>query len=480
MNEEKQAERLARWLDSPESEEPLDDLDDDVVEAITALRPDLAPGPRLTADDILASLTAGPLAQPRLATGENGSLATGEIRSLAPGEIGAPEPANRPMAARRWWTASGGAGGIGLALAAAAALFLVVRADLAPTTPEAALQEAAAPAAPDERAAEDANAPADLPAAGGDDPEIPIGGLGNVIDGVVTAAPPPEAKQSPALQDLVAGAAPVADGNAKGEASIAPVEPLPPATVSRSLSPVLDDAVVDAEDAAEEDADLGLTGRETTKDDQVRYEKPQLAPDRVATQASGPPAQAPAASAPMAPSPPAGDVAEGGSAGYGQQVTTTQASDETQRSAPKPKKSAGKGAESRAGASAPAAAAPEAEPPPPPPPPPADLSSGAAAGWAAGLDGQTIARFDAARSRAAGLAAAGDYAGAATVLGGVVGAPARAGQHHAAIAARYWLQAGARDRAAAVVRQGLALSSADTPERRDLLALLQAIEGATR
>lgn len=59
------AERaLADWLEHGGG---LDLLEDDVFEAVVVLRPDLAPAPSLTADDLLAGLDAGPLADPELA-----------------------------------------------------------------------------------------------------------------------------------------------------------------------------------------------------------------------------------------------------------------------------------------------------------------------------------------------------------------------------------------------------------------------------
>lgn len=63
MTEQRQAEALARWL-SQGGEVP-DEVGDDVAEAVLALRPDLAPPPSLSIDDVLDSLTAGPLAADR-------------------------------------------------------------------------------------------------------------------------------------------------------------------------------------------------------------------------------------------------------------------------------------------------------------------------------------------------------------------------------------------------------------------------------
>lgn len=99
MNEETQAELLAAWLDG--GGPPPEGLDPDVVESAIALRPELAAPPSVTADEILASLTAGPLAGPP----PNASL------TEAPET---PEPSNT-----RWFYGLLGAGGLStLALAA--------------------------------------------------------------------------------------------------------------------------------------------------------------------------------------------------------------------------------------------------------------------------------------------------------------------------------------------------------------------------
>lgn len=59
-------DKLASWLDEASagaSVDPPAELESDVVEAVLALRPDLAPAPRVTIDDILADLSEGPLAR---------------------------------------------------------------------------------------------------------------------------------------------------------------------------------------------------------------------------------------------------------------------------------------------------------------------------------------------------------------------------------------------------------------------------------
>jgi len=103
---------LAQWLDAPTSD-PEGSLDPEVLEAVYALRPDLAPAPRVSADDILASITEGPLAAD--APPVPSSLPSPEEA----GPTATPAPANRSLAS---W---GGWGGIGLAMAAAATFALV-------------------------------------------------------------------------------------------------------------------------------------------------------------------------------------------------------------------------------------------------------------------------------------------------------------------------------------------------------------------
>ena len=102
---------LADWLDQP-STEP-DALDPEVLEVVYALRPDLAPAPRVTADDILASVSEGPLAAPE-GPAPSSLPAPDELATVA-----APEPANRSLASWGSW------GGIGLVIAAAATFALV-------------------------------------------------------------------------------------------------------------------------------------------------------------------------------------------------------------------------------------------------------------------------------------------------------------------------------------------------------------------
>ncbi|MCB9677570.1 MAG: hypothetical protein H6737_20860 [Alphaproteobacteria bacterium] len=117
MNEQQQAELLAAWLEDPKGPPP-DGLDADVVESLVALRPELAPAPRVTVDDILAGITEGPLA-----------VAPAAAPMPVGASIGA-APEDAPVAGsskrrRPWWIAAVGIGGFS-SLVAAAALLLVV------------------------------------------------------------------------------------------------------------------------------------------------------------------------------------------------------------------------------------------------------------------------------------------------------------------------------------------------------------------
>lgn len=64
MSENRQAQSLARWLDSSPGDAPPADLAEDVVQAVLALRPDRAPAPRVGVLDILDAVQEGPLASP--------------------------------------------------------------------------------------------------------------------------------------------------------------------------------------------------------------------------------------------------------------------------------------------------------------------------------------------------------------------------------------------------------------------------------
>ncbi|MFT5583826.1 MAG: hypothetical protein ACI9VR_001410 [Cognaticolwellia sp.] len=145
MNTETQASLLAEWLEQPGTPPPVG-LDPDVVQAAIALRPELAPAPSVSLDDILSGVTTGPFAADSSASGPVESEPQGRSAELpldqAPVDL---EPANSPqidgvapvidLAARRrrriW-------GGVGL-LAAAALVLVSVGPQLLNQAPDLAL-----------------------------------------------------------------------------------------------------------------------------------------------------------------------------------------------------------------------------------------------------------------------------------------------------------------------------------------------------
>lgn len=147
MNEQEHADALAAWLDHP-GELPPEGLDPEVLGTIYALRPDLAPAPTLTADDILASLTEGPLA---------------DTGAAAPPPVVVPEPANRP-----WWTLMLGGGALTTLAAAAALLILALPAveNAAKGPPVGAFSRSSREEAPMADAPQGAAAPMEEPADG--------------------------------------------------------------------------------------------------------------------------------------------------------------------------------------------------------------------------------------------------------------------------------------------------------------------------
>lgn len=144
MSEQHQAELLARWLADGGRGDPPEGLDAEALEAVYALRPDLAPPPRVSLDDILSGVTTGPFAQAGAPGGE------AEVVPLFPATPAQDDPGDITSShgPRGWRVFMGGAAGL---LAAAAAVLLIV--------PNTALNDAAPAAKPamspaaDERAA---------------------------------------------------------------------------------------------------------------------------------------------------------------------------------------------------------------------------------------------------------------------------------------------------------------------------------------
>lgn len=138
MDEEQRAKLLAEWLNGPAGRPPPEGLDDETLAAVYALSPARAPSPRVSVEDILAQVSEGPFATPSQTAGE-------VVGFPAPAKKAAPARRSRPS--RLWWAFPG----VGVALAAAAAVAILV-----PTLGHDAAQEqmyeaartASAPAAP--------------------------------------------------------------------------------------------------------------------------------------------------------------------------------------------------------------------------------------------------------------------------------------------------------------------------------------------
>ncbi|MCB9684286.1 MAG: hypothetical protein H6735_04495 [Alphaproteobacteria bacterium] len=239
MSQEDQASSLARWLDEPAGAPPPSDLDADVIEAIYAARPDRAPALKLTAEDILASVTSGPLAA-------DGAAREPEARS-APGEV-VPFPARPPRhveepeapvrserrSPARWIAWAGGSSSIGLAAVAAAVLLFVAL----PT----ARQEVATSGSRDEMAPAAATAPVEQQAEG------------ERTDRAAAAAPA-ELKAEPAAAPPPPPAA-LPSRRAEGAEKVAAQQPIEMRDgalfKSETTIPELDDAVADAVAVAED------------------------------------------------------------------------------------------------------------------------------------------------------------------------------------------------------------------------------------
>ena len=105
MNEEQDAERLARWLEDP-SADPPSELDPEVVGAVYTLSPKHRPAPRLSIEEILAGVTEGPFAAPATPPEEKKEGRRDRIRSSSQGSSenkqAAPAPARRAPPSRRW------------------------------------------------------------------------------------------------------------------------------------------------------------------------------------------------------------------------------------------------------------------------------------------------------------------------------------------------------------------------------------------
>ena len=236
MSESSEAKLLADWLQSPPGTPAPEGLDADVVAGVYALRPDLAPPLRLTLDEVLGSVSAGPFAG---ASTRKDAARVAERVDPRASDAPRRAAASRAGSRRAWWAIPG----VGLVVAAAAVTLIAVRVGrgLSPESPEVArLSEmpAAAPVAgagdamatkpleadgvaPDALegvAAEPARA-SPTTAAGRAESRAPMGASG-AASGAVAASDTPAIAES--LADGDASVAPVAAPAAPGAAAPPP------------------------------------------------------------------------------------------------------------------------------------------------------------------------------------------------------------------------------------------------------------------
>lgn len=465
MSTEQQAQALADWLEAVGTAPP-DALDPDVVEAVVSLRPEHAPAPRVSVDDILAGVRAGPFASPEAGP--------------PPVDAGEPELAPViPLWRRPVVLVGGGVAGLGaLAVAALAALVWL------PLT-QGSLNEAPVYSAESTRVASSGPLADDDAAAVLD---ADTGHMAREVAANVDAPPPGSAAPPGSARDAsapapVASARPVAQR--EGYAIPAP-EPAPePAPVTSTIPevvaaaatpdvPVLaapspavaggyrDDAVADAE--PEEDAE--------SWEEETRYDL-----DRSAA-ATG--VSAVDAGSLHAAEDRFDELSEGGDdADLDEDLGMTFASDEADvpetvavesrpprlrfptRNRPRRGPSAPRAEERADDLAAPAAAPAQAK---------ATTDSTTVSGpGLAGLDPAEQARAQVVQQRSLALAAEGRLVEAAQTRMANVRPPASFGQAEAVVATAWLLQAGLPWEAAAAAQQGLALG--DSASRARLQAL---------
>ena len=425
--EERQASTLADWLEAGPGAPPPEELDLDVIEATYALRPTMAPAARVSLDDILAGVTAGPFAShaaPLPDAAPEALPAPANVPDF--GGAVAPAPPHRRQSL---WGALG-------ALAAAALVLVTVLPlqDEVSAPPDAAAPpmvdapQAAAPAEPEAQSVmplgDIAESKADLEQRRQNSGPMPLT--------EVTASPPPPPAQAapvaaPRYEDTL-----VLDGSyGKKQESVAELE---------RAADEADDAGGFAQNgpvggvAAEGYASTGTAAtRDVTAKESGRRDRP--AGRSAASNSVAVPAEAEEAR-PQA------------SADY----------DAMPAAAPAPAKAAAKPTTSLASQRAAAM--------------PADYR----ASWYTGLsDATLVAQLSAAEAAAKAAAAKGDYNAAFAAVGPFLNhADARVAQDFGGRSADYALKAGSANAALSTIRAAKSRSSANTP----YLARLWAIEGA--
>jgi len=457
MNEEKQAKALAAWLEQPERRSAPEDLDPEVLEAVYALRPELAPPPRVNAADILATVTAGPLAP------HGGSVVDFPVSASAGSTSQESENLSSAIAANRpWWRVLAGGGMVG-ALAAAAVVLMVLSPAL-----EQAKDMGLAPAK-------------DKPRSSAKVEPIPVP---EAAEPAEEAPPPP-----PALSQRRPKPAPSSSRSTRAVGAKKGLTEEPsqyrsePARAARQESRV--DLLAETDALASEPEAQVASRPASPNAPYYAQEAPSPAPEPEPDPEPAPPPEisqtwTSSESIGSADGTIAGGAANTGSSGgpggaapaladrvrddAGEGYEVADLDDDfafEQQSRPPRKKSAASNEPNLESEVDPAdldLARSDAMPD--------DLG-----GWRSSVDGVTLARIEEVRSAAEEHARAGRPAVAAETLMPIITPPVRAGQQAAVDATSYALKAGDLRGALELAGRGLALSSANTPERSMLLRL---------
>lgn len=251
--EERSADALRAWLAAP-GQTPSEAIDSDVLEAVILLRPDLAPPPRVTVDEILAGLpTPAPV--------------------LPPAEVIA-----MPRRAMRW---VGGMGGVGVLLAAAATVLVVARPLLgtAPSTVPEAVQ-AETPSAASQKQDPEAK-PVEVA-------DVPVT---TVSDGVAARLAP--AKEGPGAEEQKGNGADVVGGSV-GAAGVPMADVASYDVDAAPAEPEAERAKLESLGYLSEMDNTAASGGEASGDEKPDDETPAPAPPaRSAPKAAPPPPAAP-------------------------------------------------------------------------------------------------------------------------------------------------------------------------------------------
>ena len=440
MSQEEQAKILAEWLAGSFAQVPPEGVDLDVVESVFALRPDLAPPPRVTVDEILDGVRVGPFGSGDEADEETSK----EMAAVVP---------LMPAARRARWAF---AGGTAATIALAATVLLTARvaffspggeiplfeAEKAMTTEQKGVADTgvrgASPVVPRPTASPKTAAPqretnvADAAQDYRRKPLVttPSGGLSThertpdmPIAELSSESPPPIASPQPPMEEP----APVANLEYGAVADLDEVDEDPyweaegewegtkafiPEAMSRGAADMPSPAAAGAEiqaDAWDDEAKDLMSLAYLDEPEMVSDEKRSVSHrDRTPT------SKKPKASAP------APTMAEEEAIDWRSQAMPT------------------------------------------------DLSSG----WRGQIDGATLAEVDNTRDEATNLANRGNYSEAGEVMLQAVSPPVEVGQAQAAASAEYFLAAGDPASASTAAQKGLSLSSANTAWRSYLLVLL--------